>query len=40
MDATGKTVGEVYDMADADRYATALVRARFYRERSSDTRRR
>jgi hypothetical protein len=40
MDATGKTVADIHDMADADRYATALVRARFYRERSSDSGRR
>jgi hypothetical protein len=40
IDATGKTVGEVHEMADADRYATAMVRARFYRERSPDSGRR
>jgi hypothetical protein len=36
QDATGKTVAEIYGMADADRYVTAMVRARFYRERSGD----
>jgi hypothetical protein len=36
QDATGKTVAEIYGMADADRYVTAMIRARFYRERSGD----
>jgi hypothetical protein len=40
MDATGKTVGEIQQMPDADRYATAMIRARFYRERSPDEQRR
>jgi len=33
QDATGKTAGEIYDMADSDRYLTALIRARWYREK-------
>jgi len=37
MDATGKTAGEIHDMGDADRYMTALLRARFYRERNPDS---
>lgn len=36
MDATGKTAGEIHDMGDADRYMTALLRARFYREQAPD----
>jgi hypothetical protein len=40
QDATGKTVSEIYHMADSDRYATAMIRARFYRERAADTPRR
>jgi hypothetical protein len=40
QDATGKSVGEIIDMADADRYATAMIRARFYRERAPDSGRR
>jgi hypothetical protein len=33
QDATGKTAAEIAAMADADRYLTALLRARFYREK-------
>lgn len=36
QDATGKTASEIRDMADADRYLTAMIRARFYKERTSD----
>jgi hypothetical protein len=36
MDATGMTAGEVHEMSASDRYVTAVLRARFYRERSSD----
>jgi hypothetical protein len=35
QDATGKTAGEIHDMARSDRYMTALLRARWYRERNS-----
>ena len=34
QDATGKTASEIYEMGDADRYLTAMIRARFYRERN------
>lgn len=30
QDATDKSVGEIRDMGDADRYATAMIRARFW----------
>lgn len=33
MDGTGKTVAEIAAMGEADRYATAMVRARYYREK-------
>lgn len=33
QDATGKSVAEIREMGDADRYATAMIRGRFYRER-------
>ena len=36
MDATNKTAGEVHAMGRWDRYMTALLRARFYRERQPD----
>ncbi len=36
MDATGKTAAEVHDMSVSDRRLTAMLRARFYRERSGD----
>lgn len=39
QDATGKTVAEIYAMPDADRYVTAMIRARFYRERAGDDQR-
>ena len=34
QDATGKTAGEIREMNDADRYTTAMIRARYYRERN------
>ena len=34
QDATGKTASEIYKMGDADRYLTAMIRARFYREKN------
>jgi len=34
QDATGKTVGEIRQMNRWDRYATALIRGRFYKEQS------
>jgi len=34
MDATGKTAAEIHDMGRWDRYMTAMLRARFYRERN------
>lgn len=37
MDATGKTVGEIHEMGPNDRMATALIRARFYREKHKDS---
>jgi len=37
MDATGKTAGEIHEMGEADRYMTALLRARFYRERNDSS---
>jgi hypothetical protein len=40
QDATGKSIAEIYDMGEADRYATAMIRARFYRERAPDDTRR
>lgn len=33
MDGTGKTAGEIHDMSDSDRYLTAMLRARWYREK-------
>lgn len=33
QDATGKTAREIHEMGRADRQVTALLRARFYRER-------
>lgn len=33
QDGTNKTAAEIYEMADADRYLTAMIRARFYREK-------
>jgi len=36
MDATGKTAAEVHRMHEWDRHLTALLRARFYRERAPD----
>jgi len=33
MDATGKTAAEIHDMGRWDRYMTAMLRARFYREK-------
>ena len=33
MDATGKTAAEIHNMGRWDRYMTALLRARFYREK-------
>jgi len=39
QDATGKTAGEIHDMADADRYLTALIRARWYREKKQSAER-
>ena len=33
MDATGKTAAEIHKMGRWDRYMTALLRARFYREK-------
>ena len=33
QDGTGKTATEIYEMGDADRYLTAMLRARFYREK-------
>ena len=35
QDATGKSVKEIRDMGDADRYTTAMIRARYYREKAS-----
>jgi len=40
IDATGKTAAEVHAMRADDRYLTAKLRARFYDERSGDSRRR
>ena len=34
QDGTGKTATEIYEMGDADRYLTAMLRARFYKERN------
>ena len=34
MDGTNKTVAEIREMSPTDRMATALVRARFYKEQS------
>ena len=34
MDGTGKTAAEIHNMGRWDRYLTALLRARFYRERN------
>jgi hypothetical protein len=39
IDATGKTAAEVHAMRADNRYLTAKLRARFYDERSGDTRR-
>lgn len=36
QDATGKTAGEIHQMGEGDRYATAVLRARYYREMSPD----
>lgn len=33
QDATGKTAGEIHTMGEADRYMTAMLRARYYREK-------
>lgn len=37
QDATGMTAGEIHEMGDADRYMTALLRARYYREKHDDS---
>jgi len=34
QDATGKTAAEIHEMPEADRYTTALLRARLYQERN------
>ena len=39
QDGTGKTATEIYEMSDADRYLTAMLRARFYRERGKAAKR-
>jgi len=36
QDATGKTAREIHGMGALDRELTALVRARFYKERAPD----
>jgi len=37
MDGTGKTAAEVHEMDRWDQRLTALLRARFYRERTDDS---
>ena len=36
MQATGKSAAEVHNMNEWDRHLTALLQARFYKERSGD----
>jgi len=39
QDGTGKTAAEIHNMGRWDRYATAMIRARYYREKNKSSER-